>query len=31
MPGLNYYLDHFAGRNNNAEYSRLQADVVVKF
>lgn len=31
VPSLTYYLDHFAGRNDNADYRRLQADVVVKF
>lgn len=31
VPSLTYFLDRFAGRNNNADYSRLQADVVVKF
>jgi hypothetical protein len=31
VPALNYYLASYAGRNNNADYNRLQADVVVKF
>jgi hypothetical protein len=30
-PALNYYHASYAGRNNNADYDRLQADVVVKF
>jgi hypothetical protein len=31
VPGLNYYLASYEGRNNNADYNRLQADVMVKF
>jgi hypothetical protein len=31
VPGLTYYLNQYEGRNNNADYNRLQADVVVKF
>jgi hypothetical protein len=31
VPSLTYYLSQYAGRNNNADYNRLQADVVVKF
>jgi len=31
VPALNYYLASYEGRNDNADYNRLQADVVVKF
>jgi len=31
VPALNYYLASYEGRNNNTDYRRLQADVVVKF
>jgi hypothetical protein len=31
VPALNYYLASYEGRNNNADYNRLQADIVVKF
>ena len=31
VPSLNYYLASYEGRNNNADYNRLQADIVVKF
>jgi hypothetical protein len=30
-PSLIYYLSQYAGRNNNADYDRLQADIVLKF
>ncbi len=31
VPALNYYLAQYAGRNNNADYNRLQADIVLTF
>jgi hypothetical protein len=31
VPALNYYLASHEGRNNDADYNRLQADIVVKF
>lgn len=31
IPAVNYYRASYEGRNNNADYQRLQADVVVKF
>ncbi len=31
VPALNYYLAEYEGRNNNADYGRLQADIVLKF
>jgi hypothetical protein len=31
VPSLTYYLSQYAGRNNNADYNRLQADIVLKF
>jgi hypothetical protein len=31
VPGLGYYINRYDGRNDNADYKRLQADVVVKF
>jgi hypothetical protein len=31
VPGLTYYLAQYAGRNDNADYDRLQADIVLKF
>jgi len=31
VPGLTYYLSRYDGRKDNADYNRLQADIVVKF
>jgi hypothetical protein len=31
VPALNYHLASYAGRNNNDDYQRLQADIVIKF
>ncbi len=31
VPAVNYYLAQYAGHNSNADYNRLQADLVLRF